>query len=95
MQAFLTSELIHKRLEERLETEDRKQREESEAEEARRAEADARIFGSIDQDTKEAFQQEFQKIVDKRVVPEDDVDDLKETLARYLEEVSKKYQEQE
>lgn len=86
-QAFLTSDLIHERLENRLATEERKRQEQLAAEDARRAEADARIFGSIDQETKEAFQAEFQKIVDKRVVSEDDQDDLKETLARYFEEV--------
>ena len=83
----MTSELIHERLENRLATEERKRQDQLAAEEARRAEADARIFGSIDQETKEAFQAEFQKIVDKRMVLEDDQDDLKETLARYFEEV--------
>lgn len=83
----MTNDIIHERLQERLATE-KKKREQAAAEEAaRREEADARIFGNIDQQTKEAFQLEFQRLVDKRVVQEDDQEDLKETLARYFEEV--------
>jgi hypothetical protein len=85
--AFLTNEIINKRLVERLTTERLQRETKMNRENKLKEEADARIFGSIDEDTKEAFQIEFQKMVDKGVVGEDDADDLKETLARYFEEV--------
>lgn len=85
--AFLTSAIIQRRLNERLDKEEKALLEATERERQQKEEAEARIFGSIDEETKRAFQVEFQKIVDKGFVVEDDVEDLKETLARYFEEV--------
>lgn len=85
--AFSSNVNVKLRLAERLESEQIKQQELAEEELRRKQEASQRIFGSVDSETARAFSNEFDELISKNFIREIEIEDVKETIARYFEEL--------